>query len=122
MRKLLLIAGVAVLAAPCLAIAQDDSMAPDASRNGADVAYTGGPSDLMDREMRLDRAIHEANSSGAIPQEDAVHDSKLLAAVRDRQDELASSHGGLTPDDRALLSRELDGVGGQLRLQQGGGF
>jgi hypothetical protein len=125
MRKLLLIAGVAALAAPSLAIAQDitpDPTAPSATTSGADVAYTGGPNDLMAREARLDRAIHDGARSGEISHEDAMHDRDLLAAVRTRQDAMAADHGALTPDDRMFLSRELDGVNTRLKLQMGGAF
>ena len=133
MRKLLLIAGVAALTLPGLALAQDDNMGPDAgmapndanapyaSDYGADVAYTGAPDDIMAREAWLDHRISRNENAGTITGDAAFRDRALLSSVRRRQDILRADHDGLTEDDRADLSAQLDGVNARLNDQLGEG-
>ena len=132
MRKLLLIASLAVLATPCVALAQDDpNMAPDndkapaaadvpnAGDYGKDVAYSGAPDDVMSREAWLDGQIRHQEMSGAISDYDAMHDRQLLASVRRQQDEFQADHGALTPDDRDELNSRLDGLKARMDQQLG---
>jgi len=132
MRKLLLIAGLAALALPAAALAQDQdpNMKPDAGPPGAtapadagdygaDVAYSGAPDDVAAREDWFDRQIHRHEMSGEISDYDAMHDRQLLASVRRQQDELRTQHDGLTADDQADLNTQLDGLKARLNEQLG---
>jgi len=141
MRKLLLIAGLAALALPGAALAQDTDMTPqgdpppvasdetptpsatppDAGDHGADVAYSGGPDDLMGREDWIDHRIAHNEDAGTISDDDAIHDREFLASVRRHQEILRTDHDGLTQDDRADLNAQLDGLNARLNSQLGEG-
>ena len=127
MRKLLLIAGLAALALPGAALAQDTDMTPEgaappvASDYGADVAYSGAPDDLLAREAWIDHRIAWNEDAGTITDDAAFHDREFLTSVRRQQDVLSTDHDGLTQDDRADLNAQLDGLSARLNAQLGEG-
>jgi hypothetical protein len=127
MRKLLLIAGLAALALPGAALAQDTDMTPEgasppvAGDYGADVAYSGGPEDLTAREAWLDRRIARNEDADTITDFAAFRDREFLASVRRQQDVLRTDHDGLTLDDRADLNAQLDRLNARIDSQLGEG-
>ena len=126
MRKLLLIAGLAALALPGAALAQDTDMTqgaapPVAGDYGADVAYSGAPEDLTAREAWLDRRIARNEDADTITDFAAYRDREFLASVRRQQDMLRTDHDGLTQDDRADLNAQLDRLNARIDSQLGEG-
>jgi hypothetical protein len=133
MRKLLLVAGIAALALPGLAMAgptgfydadgvyhagtpQADSAA-SASAYSAETSYAGG-ANIDERESALSREIQMGENAGVISRGDADHAYHDLHDIRRHEADLIGNHDGLTRDDRRDLSRRLDDlsdrVGDQL--------
>lgn len=91
--------------------------APSAESHGADVAYVGGPGDLVGREDQLQRRIETGEDRGALSRYDADGDRGRLSSIRDLQARLRNDHDGLTSDDRADLNARLDDLGASLNAQ-----
>ena len=115
MRKLLLIAGVATIAIPCFALAQD--VAPSAELMARDSAYVGPAGDLAAREMWLERRIHRGDATGALSRGDAEHDFDMLAGIRKFEAREADRREGLDGAERANIINKLDNLTTLIRSQ-----
>jgi hypothetical protein len=119
MRKLLLIAGVAALTAPAVALAQPPGPPPAAADVGADVAYTGPQNDLAARANWLEARIHELDSAGVISEGDAKHDFDTLAGIRQFEARKRDDHDGVLGEkDRANVINKLDNLSAEVSDQR----
>ena len=95
--------------------------APRGSQNygppdGANYAPpAAAPSDLLQREQRLERHIRRLDDRGGAPQYATDNLMIVLNSIRDQQDELARRDNGLNFTDRRFIEGRLDRLEEQVR-------
>jgi hypothetical protein len=124
MRRLLLIASVAVLGTPCVAAAQAVGQppasngvvaAPAAPTYGVESAFTSGG--LEARETRISNRIRDGENTGILSRDQANRDFQTLDRVRLYQFQHAQPNGYIPDKERAQVSKGLDNLDATISSQ-----